>query len=68
MPSTQDDGAVRDKLVRFYPSMEPPRTRRPPERPRKHRIESQFMSKKLIHCSGCHRVGHNLATFNNLIP
>ena len=36
-----------------------------PGRPRKHRIESQFMSRRTIHCSRCNQAGHNRATCNN---
>ncbi|KAL6331336.1 hypothetical protein AAG906_011273 [Vitis piasezkii] len=36
-------GTVRDALGHTYPFLNPPTTKRPPGRPRKRRIESQFM-------------------------
>ncbi|KAL6347558.1 hypothetical protein AAG906_026083 [Vitis piasezkii] len=58
-------GTVRDALGHTYPFLNPPTTKRPPGRPRKRRIESQFMSKKTVHCSRCNQPGHNRATCNN---
>ena len=43
MPMIDEDGTVRDALGHTYPFLNPPTTKRPPGRPRKHRIESQFM-------------------------
>ena len=65
MPIIDEDGTVRDALGHTYPFLNPPTTKRPPGRPRKRRIESQFMSKKTVHCSRCNQSGHNRATCNN---
>ncbi|RVW39291.1 hypothetical protein CK203_085102 [Vitis vinifera] len=43
MPMIDEDGTVRDALGHTYPFLNPPTTKRPPGRPRKRRIESQFM-------------------------
>ena len=43
MPMIDEDGTVRDALGHTYPLLNPPTIKRPPGRPRKRRIESQFM-------------------------
>ena len=43
MPMIDEDGTVHDALGHTYPFFNPLTTKRPPGRPRKHRIESQFM-------------------------
>ena len=43
MPMIDEDGTVCDALGHTYPFLNPPTTKRPPGRPRKRRIESQFM-------------------------
>ncbi|XP_034683284.1 uncharacterized protein LOC117912709 [Vitis riparia] len=43
MPMIDEDGTVHDALGHTYPFLNPPTTKRPPGRPRKRRIESQFM-------------------------
>ncbi|KAK4276488.1 hypothetical protein QN277_014630 [Acacia crassicarpa] len=46
----------------------PPKTSRPPGRPRVERIESQFRNKKIYHCSSCHEEGHTRRTCKNPNP
>ena len=43
MPMIDNDGTIHDALGHTYPFLNPPTTKRPPRRPRKHRIKSQFM-------------------------
>ena len=54
MPSVDDDGLVRSITREVCFSLKPPHTKRPPGRPRKKRIESQFQDKWTIYCSCCH--------------
>ena len=43
MPMIDEDGTICDALGHTYPFLNPPTTKRPPRRPKKCRIESQFM-------------------------
>ena len=43
MPMIDEDGTVRDALGHTYHFFNSPTTKRPPGKPRKRRIESQFM-------------------------
>ena len=62
------DGSVHDLLGQIFSSFFLPLTRWLLGRPRKHLIESQFMFKKIVHCSCCNDPGHNRANCNNLLP
>ena len=62
------DGSVHDLLGRIFSYLLLPLTRRPLGRPRKHRIKSQFMFKKIVHCSRCNDPSDNHANCNNLLP
>ena len=42
MPSVDTDGVVRDLTEKVFFSLQPPHSKRPPERLRKKCIESQF--------------------------
>ena len=59
MPKVQDDGVFRDVIGNVFFSLKPPYVKRPPEIPRKKRIESQFQDKWTVYCSRCNMVGHN---------
>ncbi|XP_039138820.1 uncharacterized protein LOC120276157 [Dioscorea cayenensis subsp. rotundata] len=45
----------------------PPISKKRPGRSRKRRIESQAFGVRDLHCSRCHKVGHNRATCNEVI-
>lgn len=49
-------------------AMRPPNTKRPVGRPRKNRIESQFLTHRQNHCSKCQTPGHNRASCKNPNP
>ena len=65
MSKVNDDGVVQDVLGNEYFSLNPPCSKRPPRRPRKKRIESQFQDKRTLYCSLCNLVGHNRKTCKN---
>ncbi|XP_034674228.1 uncharacterized protein LOC117905411 [Vitis riparia] len=65
MPMVGNDGLVRSITGEVFLSLNPPHTKRPPGRPRKKRIESQFQDKRTVSCSRCHTSGHNRKTCNN---
>ncbi|RVW81075.1 hypothetical protein CK203_045361 [Vitis vinifera] len=68
MPTVDDDGLVRSITGEVFFSLKPPHTKRPPGRPRKKRIESQFQDKRPVYCSRCHMSGHNRKTCKNPLP
>ncbi|RVW87460.1 hypothetical protein CK203_036245 [Vitis vinifera] len=68
MPTMDDDGLVRSITGEVFFSLKPPHTKRPPGRPRKKRIESQFQDKRPVYCSRCHMSGHNRKTCKNPLP
>ena len=69
MPKLCDDrGYVIDCAGNSFPACQPPHVRRPPGRPRRLRIESQFCHKRAIHCSRCNGIGHNRSKCNNPLP
>ncbi|RVW75287.1 hypothetical protein CK203_055327 [Vitis vinifera] len=51
MPKVCEAGTLQDGQGNVFPSLQPLQVRRPPERPRQRRIESQFRHKRAIHCS-----------------
>ena len=59
MPKDDVDGVVRVVLGNEYFSLNPPCSKRPPGRPRKKRIQSQFQDKSTVYCSHCNLAGHN---------
>ncbi|WJZ99969.1 hypothetical protein VitviT2T_018371 [Vitis vinifera] len=63
MPKVCEAGTLQDGQGNVFPSLQPPQVRRPPRRPRKRRIESQFSHKRAIHCSRCNGIGHNRSKF-----
>ncbi|KAL6332956.1 hypothetical protein AAG906_019967 [Vitis piasezkii] len=65
MPVVGNDGLVRSITGEVFLSLNPPHTKRPPGRPRKKRIESQFQDKQTIYCSRCHTSGYNRKTCKN---
>nr|CAN82614.1 hypothetical protein VITISV_036126 [Vitis vinifera] len=65
MPIVDNDGLVRSIIGEVFFSLNPPHTKRPPRRPRKKRIESQFQDKQTVYCSRCHTFGHNRKTCKN---
>ena len=65
MPKVQDDGVVRDVIGYVFFSLKPPCVKRPPRRPRKRRIESEFQDKRTVYCSRCNMAGHNRKTCKN---
>ena len=67
MPKINVDGVVRDVLGNEYFFLNPPRSKQPPARPRKKRIESQFQDKHIVYCSRCNMVKHNRKTCKNPI-
>ena len=68
MPTIGDDGSVRSLSSDIIFGLNPPRTKRPPVRPRKNRIESQFQDKRTIYCSRCNMASHNRVTCKNTLP
>ena len=68
LPTIDDDGLVRTLTSDISFSLKPPRTKRPPGRLRKKRIESQFQDKRTVYCSRCNVVGHNRVTCKNPLP
>ena len=68
MPTIDDDGLVRSPRGDIIFGLSPSRTKRPPGRPRKKRIESQFQDKRTIYCSQCNMAGHNRVTCKNPLP
>ena len=65
MSKVCENGTLQDGRCNVFPSLQPPQMRRPPERPRKRHIESQFSHKRVIHCSWCNGIGHNRSKCNN---
>ncbi|RVX16630.1 hypothetical protein CK203_006025 [Vitis vinifera] len=69
MPKLCDDrGYVIDCAGNSFPACQPPHVRRPPGRPRRLRIESQFCHKRAIHCSRCNGIGarsSKVESYNN---
>ncbi|RVW92381.1 hypothetical protein CK203_032450 [Vitis vinifera] len=65
MPMVANDGLVRSITGEVFLSLNPSHTKRPPDRPRKKRIESQFQDKRTVSCSRCHTSGHNRKTCKN---
>ncbi|XP_010665184.1 uncharacterized protein LOC104882695 [Vitis vinifera] len=67
MPIVANDGLVRSIIGEVFFSLNPLHTKRPPDRPRKKRIESQFQDKRTVSCSRCHTSGHHRKTCKNLL-
>ena len=67
MPKVYENGSLQDGASNLFPALQPPQVRRPPRRPLKIRIESQFSHKRPIHCSRCNDIGHNQSKCNNLL-
>ena len=67
MPKVNVDGVVRDVLWNEYFSLNPPRSKLPPRRPMKKRIEPQFQDKRTVYCSRCNLARHNRKTCKNPI-
>ena len=65
MPIVDDHGVVRSITGQVFLSLKPPHAKRPPGRPKKKRIESQFQDKQTVHCSRCYMSGHNRKTCKN---
>ncbi|KAL6326898.1 hypothetical protein AAG906_012174 [Vitis piasezkii] len=65
MPMVVNDGLVRSTIGEVFLSLNPPHTKRPPDRLRKKCIESQFQDKRTVSCSRCHTSGHNRKTCKN---
>ena len=61
MPKVDVNGVVR-VLGNEYFSLNPPCSKRPPGRPRKKRIQSQFQDKRIVYCSRCNLAAHNRKT------
>ena len=68
LPTLGDDGLVRTLTGDIVFSLKLPCTKRPPGRPRKKRIESQFQDKRTVYCSRCNVAGHNCVTCKNPLP
>ncbi|KAJ9671317.1 hypothetical protein PVL29_025151 [Vitis rotundifolia] len=51
-----------NSLVGSMSILHPPPDKRPPGRPRKKEIDSQLQDKRKLHCSRCHKAGHNRST------
>ena len=65
MPNIGDDGLVRTITGDVVFTLHPLHTKRPPGRPRKKRMESQFQDKRIVYCSQCNMEGHNKKTCKN---
>ncbi|RVW82818.1 hypothetical protein CK203_051180 [Vitis vinifera] len=65
MPMVSNDGLVRSITGEVFLSLNPPHTKRPPGKPRKKHIESQFQDKWTVYCSRCHTSRHNKKTCKN---
>ena len=62
MTKVDVDGVVQDVLGNQYFSLNLPCSKRPPRRPRKKCIQSQFQDKRTVYCSRCNLARHNRKT------
>ena len=63
-----DDGLVQSLTSEIVFSLKPPCTKRPPSRPRKKGIKSQFQDKQNVYCSRFNIAGHDHVTCKNPLP